>query len=91
MLLEERNDVLVQVFLPSHTERHPLRVITSHHAALEERLQGVEELNVPLVLHDGELRQYLKLRSHFRVGIDADEETAFAVHEPNHPVCVEPP
>jgi hypothetical protein len=42
------------------------------------------------MLHDGELGKHLDLRSHVWVRIDADEEAAFAVHEPYHPVCVEP-
>jgi hypothetical protein len=65
-------------------------VVTSHHAAPEERLECVEQLYVPFMLHDGELGEHLDLRSLFWVRIDVDEEAAFAVHEPYHPVCVEP-
>src|SRR5260370_3529749 len=90
MFLEKRNDVVVQVFHPSHAKRHPLRVVTSHHAAPEEPLDAVRQLDIPLMLHDGELGKHLELRSHFRVAVDVDEETAFAVHKPHHPVSVEP-
>src|SRR5260370_38741621 len=90
MFLEKRNDVVVQVFHPSHAKRHPLRVVTSHHAAPEERLECVEQLYVSFVLHDGELGKHLDLRSLFWVRIDVAEERAFAVHEPYHPVSVEP-
>ena len=86
MLLKKRNDDIVQVLQPSYPKGHPLRVVSSHHSAPKEFLERVKKLDISLMLHNGEFREYLKLRGHFRVGIDADEETTFAVHESNYPV-----
>jgi hypothetical protein len=39
-------------------------MIPSDNATAEIRLERVEKLNVAFVLHDGELRKYLKAYSH---------------------------
>src|SRR5579863_8208946 len=87
MFLKEGNDSLIQVIQASHPIRHSLPVIRSNHAAPKEFLECMEQLNVSLVLYNCEFRKNLKSRSHFRVRIDSDEETTFAVNKPDHPLC----
>jgi hypothetical protein len=77
------------VFQPAYSKRHPLRVVSSHHAAPKKFLERMKKLDVSLMLYDGKFGKHLILRGHFRVWIDADEETAFAVNESNNPVCFE--
>ena len=77
---------MVQVIQTSHPIRHSLRVICSNHAAPEEFLECVEQLDVSLVLYNCEFRKNLKSRSHLRVRIDSDEETTFAIHESYNPL-----
>ena len=88
MLFKERNDFLVQMIQSSHPIRHPLRVIPTYHSAPKELLECVEQLDVSLVLHNCELRKNLKSRGHFRVSIDSDEETSFAIHKSDNPLCL---
>ena len=90
MLFEEGNDPLIQVFQASYPISHPLAVITANYATPEELLEGVEQLDVSLMLDHCEFREYLKPGGHFRVRIDADEETTFAVHESDYPLSLQP-
>src|ERR1700722_11532728 len=87
MLLKERNDDLVQVFQPAYSKGHPLRVVCSYHAAPKEFLECMKKLDISLMLYDGKFWKHLILRGHSLVRINADEETTFAVHESNNPVC----
>ena len=89
VFLKERNDDFVQVLQPSYSKGHPLRVVSSHHSAPKEFLEGVKKLDVSLMLDNGEFGKHLILRGHFRVWIDADKETAFAVYESHNPACFE--
>src|SRR6266404_5330224 len=89
MLLKERNDDFVQVLQPAYPKCHPLRVISSHHAAPKKFLESMKKLDVSLMLYDGKFGKHLILRGHFRVRINADKETSFAVYESNNPVCFE--
>ena len=88
MLDEKWNDALVQIFVPSHPVGHPVAVIGSNHAASEMVFQGVKDLHIAFVLHDGEFRQDLKSGGHFRVAADAHVETAFTVHKTRDPLRV---
>ena len=90
MLFEEGNDPLIQVFQASYPISHPLAVITANYATPEELLEGVEQLDVSLMLDHCEFREYLKPGGHFRVRIDADEETTFAIHKSDHPLSLQP-
>src|SRR5579864_4694606 len=87
MLFKEGNDSLIQVIQTSHSICHSLPVICSNHATPKELLECMEQLDVSFVLYNCEFRKNLKSGSHLRVGIDSDEETTFAVHESNHPLC----
>src|SRR6266705_2276506 len=87
MLFKEGNDSLIQVIQASHPLRHSLPVIRSNHAAPKEFLECMEQLNVSLVLYNCEFRKNLKSGGHLRVWIDSNEETTFAVHESDHPLC----
>ena|SRR5215467_8887680 len=62
-------------------------MVRSNHAAPEEFLECVKYLDIALMLYNREFREHLKSRSHFRVRIDPDEKTTFAVNESNHPLC----
>ena len=90
MLFEKRDDFLIQIVQTSHPICHSLRVIPSNHPAPKKLLERMEQLNVSLVLYNCEFRKNLKPGSHLRMGIDADEETTFAVNETNHPLRLEP-
>src|SRR5438067_11646419 len=89
MLLEERNDRLGQVIQASHAIRHPVAVVRTDHAAPEEVLECVQELQVAPMLDYREFREYLESGSHLRMPVDADEEASFAVDETDHPLCLE--
>ena len=86
MLFKEGNDSFAQMVQTTHPISHALRVIRSNHAAPKELLECMEQLNVSLVLYNGEFREHLETRSHLRVSVDADEETTFAVDETYHPL-----
>ena len=86
MFFEERNNDLPEMLESANPKGHPGIVIHSDHSASEKGLQSEEEWNVPSMLHDGKFRKHLEFRGHVRVRIDADEETSFAVNEPNDPV-----
>ncbi len=85
---EEWNNMFEQVFLSPHPPGHPIAMVRSNHSATEVRLECVEHLNVPLVLHDGELREYLIARFHLRMPVDTDIKAAFAVHKTGYPLRV---
>jgi hypothetical protein len=89
VLDEEWDDAVEQVLLAPHPVRHPVSVVAADDAAAEEGLQGVQELHIALVLHDGELRQNLSACSQVRVRIHPDVEAAFAVDKACNPSCVE--
>jgi hypothetical protein len=56
VLNEVWNDVLQKVVLTPHSIRHSIAVIPANHAAPEVGFQGVQDLHIAFVLHDGELR-----------------------------------
>src|SRR5437868_4973898 len=89
MLLEERNDVLRQVLVSAYAVDHPVAVVLSNHAASEVALQRMQDLNVTLMLDDGEFRQNLSSSGHFRMGIDSHVKAAFAVNKANNPLRIE--
>ena len=86
MLLEERNDSLIQVIQTTHSISHPVAMVRANHAAPEELLQCMKQLDVSLVLNNCELRKHLESRSHLRMSIDANEETALSVNKTDHPL-----
>ena len=86
MLFKEGKDLVIQVIQTSHSIRHSLRVICTNHAAPKELFECMKQLDVSLVLYNCEFRKNLESRSHFWVGVDADEETTFAVHESDYPL-----
>ena len=87
MLLEKWNDSFPQVIQTSHPVGHSLRMIRTNHTTPKELLERMEQLDVPLMLYNCELRKNLESGSHLRVPVDADEETTFAVHESDYPLC----
>ena len=90
MLFEERHDSLTQVLQTTHPIGHPIAMIAANHATPKEFLEGMKQLDVSLMLDHCEFRKHLKPGGHFRVRIDADEETAFAIHESDHPLSLQP-
>ena len=77
---------MVQVIQASHPVSHSLRMIRANHAALKKLLERMEQLDVPLMLHNCEFRKNLESGSHFWVPVDANEETTFAVNESDDPL-----
>jgi hypothetical protein len=90
MLFEERYDPFVQVIQTPHSICHSFRVIHSNHTAPKELFERMEQLDISLVLYNCEFRKHLESGSHLRVSVDANEETAFAVNESNHPLRFQP-
>src|ERR1700674_1462284 len=90
MLFKEGNDAFIQMIQASHPICHSLCVIRSNHAAPKKCFECMEQLDIPFVLHNCEFRKNLKSRSHLRVRIDSDEETAFAIHESDDPLRFQP-
>ena len=89
MPLEERNDVLRQVFMPSYPVCHSIAVVLPNNTAIEIALQGMEDLNIAFVLDDRELRKDLSTGGHLRMSIHAHMETTFAIHESDNPLRIE--
>jgi hypothetical protein len=87
VLIEERNDPLVQMIQTTHPVSQPLLAVPANHAAPEKCLECEEQLDVPLVLDNCEFREHLEPAGHVRMRIDSDEEATFAVHESDHPLC----
>ena len=88
MMLEERNDSVQKMFQTSHAVGHAVSVVRAYDTTPEEILECVQKLDVPFVLHNGEFRKDLNLRYHFRMRINADEETAFSIDESGNPLCI---
>src|SRR5436190_11201459 len=89
MFLEERKDPFQEVLLTSHPVGQSIAVVRADHAATEEGLQGMQQLRIARVLHDGELREHLITGGHIRVGVDAHMETTFTVYETRDPTWIE--
>jgi hypothetical protein len=88
VLDEERDDVLEQVLPRAHSVGHSIAVVDSNNPTAEERLQRVKQLNIALVLHDGEFRKNLSACSHLRMLTDSDVKTAFTIHKAYDPLSV---
>ena len=86
MLLEEGNNSFVQVIQAPHPVLHLLCMIRTNHAAPKKFLECMKQLDVPLLPYNCELRKNLESGGHFRVPIEADGETTFAVHESDDPL-----
>ena len=89
MLLEERNDVLRQVLMSSYAIGHPVAVVLSDNTAPEVAFQRMQDLNIALMLNDGEFRKHLKSSCHFRVGVYPNMKAAFAINEADNPLRIE--
>ena len=89
MFHEERNDYIDQASPLAYAIRHPVSVVPSHDAAAEVRLQGVQSLNVALVLDDRELWENLYSHRHLVVAGYSDVETAFTIDETGNPLRFE--
>jgi hypothetical protein len=91
MLLEERNDMMIQVIQTANPISHSIAVIRANHTAPKKLFERVKQLNVSFVLHNCELRKHLESGSHLRVRINADEEASFSIYKSDHPLCFQPP
>src|SRR5579859_7063663 len=67
---EKRTDDIAQMLERANAIRHPVTVINAHDAASEMLFESMQDLNVTLVLHDGEFRQDLEADTHFRMRVD---------------------
>ena len=90
MLLEKRNDSLVQMVQTSHSISHPLAVVRTNHSTPKKIFERMKQLNVPLVLYHCEFREYLKSGGHLRVWIDANVEASFSVNKSYDPLRLQP-
>ena len=88
VLDEEWNDALNQVLLPSHPVGHSVAVVHANHSASKIAFQGMKDLHIALVLHNGEFRQYLESGGHLFVRIDPHVKTTFTVHKACDPLDV---
>jgi hypothetical protein len=86
VLHEEGSDDLGEAATIANAIRQPVTVVLAHDTAAEVRLEGVQDLGVALVLHNGELGEDLYPRGHLVVLADSDVETALAVDEPGDPL-----
>ena len=89
VLLEERDDALEQVLSVAHTVRQSVSMVRSNHATTEVRPERLKNLNVTLVLYDGEFRKNLISHLHVSLAADPDVETSFTVHESRDPLRIE--
>ena len=85
MPFEEGNNPFVEVIQPANSIGHPVSVIASNHSTAEKLFQRMKQLNITSMLDDGEFGEYLKVRGHLRVRVDADVETSFAVNKSDNP------
>lgn len=86
VLKEEWNDVLEQMLPLPHTVGHTIAMIGAHDTALEEVLQGVQQLYIAFVLHDGEFWEYLVTQRHLRMTADGHVEAPFTIHKTCNPL-----
>ena len=49
----------------------------------------MQNLNISFVLDNGEFRQDLKTRGHFRMRVDTHMKTTFSINEPDDPLRIE--
>ena len=89
MLDKEWDDRPEQIVSPTHAEGCSVAMIASDDSATEELSHCVQQLDVALVLHDGELWKHLAAQPHIGVSGDPDMKTAFTVHETCDPFRLE--
>ena len=65
-----------------------ITVILTHSSEPEECLQGMEYIEITLVLNDAEFRYDLESDLNRWVSLDSDEEASFPIDESNHPIRV---
>ena len=73
----------------AHPVCHSVPVIDTDDPAPEVRLQSMQNLDVALVLDDGEFRQDLDTRAHIAVSVDSYVEAPFAVNKADDPLGIE--
>jgi hypothetical protein len=88
VLFEEGNDAFQEMLNLPHPVCHPVTVVLSNHTTTEIALECLEDLHIPLVLHDGELRQNLATGSHVAMLVDTDMKTTFTVDKADDPLCI---
>src|SRR5579871_3088087 len=89
MLLEERNDVPRQVLMSPYAIGHPVAVVLTDNATSEVAFQRMQNLNVTLMLNDGEFRENLNSGCHPREGIDPNMKAALAINKADDPLRIE--
>ncbi len=88
MFDEEWNDELNEVFLAPHPIGPTIAVVCSNDATAKEGLESVQELDIALVLNDGELRKYLIAYIQVRMTVYSDMKAAFTVDEAGDPLGI---
>ena len=86
---KEWDDRPEQVAPSPHAKGCSIAMIAPDDSTAEKLLQRVQQLNVALVLHDGELRKHLAMHPHVGMNRDSHMKTAFTVHETYNPFCLE--
>ena len=89
MLDEEWDDRPNQIGASAHAKGRSVAVIPTDDTTAKESAQRLKQLDVALVLHDGEFRKHLAARPHPGVSCDPDMKTAFTVHEACDPFRLE--
>ena len=86
---EERHDALSQMLPIPHSICHPVSVISSNHATTEMGFQSMKDLDVTLVLNDGEFRQDLNSKPQPGILTDPDVKASFSVDKSDYPLRFE--
>ena len=85
---EEGNDFLYKIHHAAHPIRLPVTVVGSHHSTTEVLSECIQNVDIALVLDNGELRKHLISYRHLRMCIDADEEATFPINESHDPLRI---
>ena len=86
---EEWDDRPNQVTALTHAISGSVAMVSPDDSAAEKHAQRVKQLDVALVLHDGEFGKHLVVRPHARMCCNPDMKTTFTVHETCDPFRLE--
>lgn len=87
MLNKEVADLL-QSFELADSQTVTVTMVLPDDAGTKEPLQGLQDLNVTLMLHDNKFRKHLIADGHFIMTIQADMKAAFSVNKADDPICI---
>ncbi len=86
---KEWDDRPEQIAPSPHAVGRSVAMIAPDDSATKKCFRRMQQLDVALVLHDGEFRKHLAVRPHAGMSRDPDVETSFTVHESCDPFRLE--